>query len=288
MTRLVISWRNERLQVFCGHLRRNECHEHMHRAVFPRASNGNCVCCGVVLLHSVIGQQNSRLVLNQWETNARRFLRLASVSSNCFSDWLIALFWFIVIGWNICFGFGKGNWERDLLCCRGCSLTWPVAILVSWKKRKILHKTEFNFQKIGLLGHRSFLFCFFNVATLTISVYTLQKKKKKRVTLCLQKALCPKLSDKKCIYGPTFYLTGKLRPKIHDITWTCNCRAWNIFRGVKITCDKTFRWNASHDIAKRILGLHPRDSEAFQGTGGWWGSSCQGSKSLKVLLLINR
>ena len=66
-----------------------------------------------VLLCSVIGQQNSRHFFNQWKANtkpiatctrafSRALRRLHVIASN--SDWLMALFWPVVIGLSNCFG----------------------------------------------------------------------------------------------------------------------------------------------------------------------------------------
>ena len=40
---------------------------HTHRVVFVWVSDGNCICFGFALLHSVIGQQNWHHFLNQWK-----------------------------------------------------------------------------------------------------------------------------------------------------------------------------------------------------------------------------
>ena len=94
----------------------------VYRTVFIWVSNGYCTCFGFALLCSVIGQQNSRHFLDQWEAKPKPIAIWTRVFSRALrrshvialnSDWFIALFASVVIGQSNCFGFGFTvlNWK---------------------------------------------------------------------------------------------------------------------------------------------------------------------------------
>ena len=108
-----VSQLTNHLHIFHGLLEKN-------RVVFNWASKVNCVCFVFALLLSVVDQQTSR---HSFVTCKHAFScalrRLHVIALN--SDWLIALFRSVVIGWSNCFGFGFTtlNWKllyQDLGC----------------------------------------------------------------------------------------------------------------------------------------------------------------------------